>query len=192
MKVSVGPPPAVFLSSSPLPKKKVAKDTVIIKSTRGSFTHEAVMKKNDPLFNPGESAVPVHLKSSSTVVVLNPDDMNAPPKVTTLERAWRDELIQRGSLTLWNVLQCDLDSAEKAADTKAPCSIGMKTAIIDVPSEEEDKDEEAVRHLVTSGWTPKKMTRWTSAWSVKDGVFMPVGGMWLLSTKSMQLPCELA
>ena len=93
--------------------------------------------------------------------------------------------MHRASVTLWNALQCDLTSA----GGEAPCTITMKTAIIYVP----DPGEEAVCNLVASGWAPKKATRWTSVWSVnEDGVFMPLGGLWLLSAKALTIPCDLA
>ena len=91
-------------------------------------------------------------------------------------------------VTLWNALQCELDSPEAADDDQAPCAITMKTAIIYIPH----PDEKAMCKLVSCGWAPKKQTRWTSVWSVKDGVFQPLGGKWLLSTKGIAVPCELA
>ena len=188
LKSSDSVPPTLFLAAEPVTKKvKIAKDTVIIKSTGGSFTHESMMKKEDASFSAAESAIPVQWKSSTVVVVLNEGDAAAPPRVTTLEKAWRQALQHRGSVTLWNALQCDLTSAEEAADDKAKCNIEMKTAIIYVPAPGDD----AMRHLIKSGWAPKKSTRWISAWSVKDGVFSPVGGLWLLTSKGMQVPCEI-
>ena len=96
--------------------------------------------------------------------------------------------MQRGSVTLWNALQCDVVNAEQAGDNAIPCTFAMKTAIIYIP----DSGEEAVCNLIASGWAPKKATRWTTAWSVKDGVFQPSGGLWLLSAKVLQIPCEIA
>ena len=194
MKISEQSPPVVFLTASPGPlspkKGKVSKDTVLLKSTTGAYTHESVAKRHDPSFDPAVSAIPMQWKSSSTVVVLNSVDAKAPPQVTTLEKAWKNELMQRDSVTLWNALQCDVDCKEAAEDDMTPCTFGMKTAIIYIPDKEVD---EAMFALIAAGWAPKKSTRWTSVWSVnEDGVFMPLGGLWLLSAKALTIPCDLA
>ena len=90
---------------------------------------------------------------------------------------------------MWNALQCDVGNAEQAGDDAIPCTFAMKTAIIYIP----DSGEEAVCNLIASGWMPKKATRWTSAWSVNEGgEFKPLGGLWLLAAKALQIPCEMA
>ena len=181
-------PPSLF-AVDPLArgKTKLLKDTVILKSTVGTYTHESVMKKKDASFNKETHAISVTWKSNSTVVVLNAKD--DPGTVTTLEKAWREELLRKRGTRLWNALQCELITEEQAANDEVPCRIGMKTAIIYVP----DPDENAVSDLVASGWEPKKGTKWVSAWSVtQEGVFQPMYGCWLLAAKNLTMPCDIA
>ena len=162
----------------------MAKDTVMFKALGGSFTNESVVKMDKPDFKPELSSVPMVFKSSSPVVMV--DEGTGASTITTLEKAWCAELSASSEpVALWSLLQRDVTAADEPAEK--PCTISMKAPVIFVPS----ANDHAMRRMLLCRWAPKKNARWLSVWGKMNGQFLPMHGLWLVSTKGINFPGEV-